>query len=130
MGKPDQKPGKLAGDLYVRLEAEVRTPKRPLLLDAFLPPPATIPSAFAPVRPAIPPEDPAAGTVPGEAGSSISQVLGRLAPDEGPSEEPAEPPKRRRPVRRTEERQKSLEEEIAEFMSRDNSALAPDRDPN
>jgi hypothetical protein len=33
-------------------------------------------------------------------------------------------------VRRTEERQKSLEEEIAEFMSRDNSALAPDRDPN
>jgi hypothetical protein len=129
MGTPDQKAGKPTGDLYTRLEAEVRTPKQPLLLDAFLPPAATIPSAFAPVRLAIPPEDPSSGAVPGEAGPSISQVLGRLATDEGPSEEPAAPPKRRRTARKTEERQKSLEEEIAEFMSRDNSALAPDRDP-
>ncbi len=130
MSEPDRKAGKPAVDLYTRLEAEVRTPKQPLLLDAFLPPPAAIPSAFVPVRPASVPEEASAGALPGEAGSTISQVLRRLAPDEGPSEEPPDPPKRRKPVRRTEERQKSLEEEIAEFMSRDNSALAPDRDPN
>ena len=130
MAGPSRKAENAGRDLYTQLEVSVRTPKQPILLDAFLPPPAAVPSAFAPVEPARAAEDPSAGALTGGAGSSISQVLRRLVPDEGVPEEAPEPPKRRRPVRRTAEPQKSLEEEIAEFMSRDNSALAPDRDPS
>jgi len=106
-------------DLYRLLEEEVRTPTEPILLDAFLPPPAAIPSVFA--APPAPVTD-----VP-PTGATISQILGRSAPGEEPEEAP--PPPRRKPVRKREERQKTIEEEIAEFMSRDNSALAPDKDP-
>ena len=111
-----------AADLYARLEAEVRTPRETIALDAFLPPAAAIPSAFAP------PPPPPAATEPPPAGATISLILRTIAPDEDqPAAAP--PPPRRRPVKKRDAREKTLEEEIAEFMSRDNSALAPDRDP-
>lgn len=106
-------------DLYALLEEEVRTPAERILLDAFLPPAAGIPSAFA--------APPAPAAEPPPAGATISQLLGRAAPGEEPDE--ASSPRRRKPARKREERQKSIEEEIAEFMSRDHSALAPDKDP-
>ena len=110
---------KTVADLYPLLETEVRSPKDAILLDAFLPPPAAIPSAFAALA------APAVEAPP--AGASLSQILGRPAPGEEPEEAPA--PKRRKQPRQKDLRQRSLEEEIAEFMSRDNSALAPDKDP-
>jgi hypothetical protein len=106
-------------ELYRILEQEIRTHAEPILLDAFLPQPAEIPSALPP--------PPAAATEPPPAGATLSQLLGRAAPGEQ-TEQPAAPRVRRRP-RKPEERQKSIEEEIAEFMSRDHSALAPDKDP-
>jgi len=107
-------------DLYRLLEEEVRTPRETILLDAFLPPPAAIPSVFAD------PPAPAAEQPP--AGATISQILGRSAPGEEPEEAPSPRP-RRKPVRKREERQKTIEEEIAGFTSRDNSPLPPDKDP-
>ena len=107
-------------DLYAILEEEVRTPLERILLDAFLPPAASIPSVFAA------PPSPAAEAPP--AGASLSQILGRAAPGEEPEREA--PKAKRRPARKKDERQKSIEEEIAEFMSRgDHSGLAPDKDP-
>ena len=116
--------GSMVGrELYRLLEAEVRTPKEPTLLDAFLPAASAIPSVFA--EPAPPP--PVAPD-----GASISQIqhglpAGEMARDR--SEDEPSPPKRRRAAKKQPERQKSIEEEIAEFMSRDGNALAPDKDP-
>ena len=107
-----------AQELYKILEEEVRTPKETTLLDAFLPPASAIPSAFAA------PPTPAGEQPP--AGATLSQLLGRK-PGEEP--EPAAPAPKRRPARKRTEKQKSIEEEIAEFMSGDHSALAPDKDP-
>jgi hypothetical protein len=107
-----------AQELYKILEDEVRTPKETTLLDAFLPPAGAIPSAFAA------PPTPAGEQAP--AGATLSQLLGRT-PGEEP--EPAAAAPKRRPARKKQEKQKSIEEEIAEFMSRDHSALAPDKDP-
>jgi hypothetical protein len=106
-----------AQELYKILEDEVRTPKETTLLDAFLPPASAIPSAFAA------PPTPAGEQPP--AGATLNQLLGRTL---GEEPEPAAPPKRR-PARKRAEKQKSIEEEIADFMSRDHSALAPDKDP-
>lgn len=105
-------------DLYQRLEREVRTPKRPLLLDAFLPPPESIASAVTPPPPAPEP-------TPEEAG-----FLARLQGEEPAAEPAAKPAKKRRaaPAKKKEEAPKSLQEEIAEFMNRDQPALAPEDD--
>lgn len=110
----------LADDLYRTFEQEVRTPAERLLIDAFLPPPETIPSAFA-APPASPVPEPAADDPFASAFGGAAQPVAR------DREEP-EPPPKKRPVRRRTEKEKSLEEEIAEFMSR-GSALAPDVDP-
>jgi hypothetical protein len=110
-------------DIYLILETEVRTPKERLLIDAFLPPAGAIPSQFA--RPAAPPP-PAPDAPPAAA---LRQILGAAAPDADAPEEA--PPQRKRRVRRNaaDEPQKSLEEEVAEFLSRSSRALAPDPDP-
>ena len=110
-----------AQELYTLLEREVRTPRERLPLDAFLPSADAILSAIArPVAPAPPPDAPE--PVPGAA---LRQILGAPGPDEEMPAEPPRPPRRRRnaPVN---EPQKSLEEEVAEFMNRSNRALAPD----
>jgi hypothetical protein len=105
-------------DLYLILERAVRTPKERLLVDAFLPPAEAIPSA---VQPPAPPRaaDPAPGT-----GSDDDLLVRR--PDAEETPEPPPPPRRR--TKKSAGPQKSLEEEIAEFMSR-GAALAPDPDP-
>jgi hypothetical protein len=58
-------------------------------------------------------------------GAALRQILGAPGPEEEMPAEPAPRPRRRRsaPVSETE---KSLEEEVAEFMNRSNRALAPD----
>jgi len=38
-------------DIYQRFELEVRTPKRRILLDAFLPAPESLPSSVTPQAP-------------------------------------------------------------------------------
>jgi hypothetical protein len=109
-----------AQELYTLLEREVRTPREKLPLDAFLPAAEAILSAIA--RPvAAPPPPDAPEPAPGAA---LRQILGAPASGE---EMPAEPPPpRRRRNAPVNEREKSLEEEVAEFMSRSSRALAPD----
>ena len=118
-------------DLFTRLEREVRSPKETLLVDAFLPPPEAIPSALrlpAAPRP-VPEPSPAPSADPAPEPDFTAAMTGaRHRADEGPEEPPAPPP-RRRPGRKAAEPEKSLEEEIAEFMSRSSRALAPDADP-
>jgi hypothetical protein len=114
-----------AQELYALLEREVRTPKEKLPLDAFLPKPDAIVSAIA--RPATPPPPPEAPEpVPGAA---LRQILGAPGPEEETPAEAPPPPRRRKRNAPVDEREKSLEEEVAEFMSRSTRALAPDPDP-
>src|SRR5262245_28442168 len=111
-----------AQDLYLLLEREVRTPKEMIPLDAFLPAPGAIASAIARPVVAAPPPAETPEPVPGAA---LRQILGAPGPEETTT--PAgPPPARRRRRQQAEEPQKSLEEEVAEFMSRSNRALAPD----
>jgi len=115
-------------DLFMRFEREVRTPKERLLVDAFLPPAEAIPSALR--RPAAPRPVPEPAPEPAPGPDFTSTMTGaRHRPDDGPEDPPAPPP-RRRPARRAAEPEKSLEEEIAEFMSRSSRALAPDTEPD
>ncbi len=101
-------------DLYQRFELEVRTPKRLLLVDAFLPAPESIESVVTPPPPPPP--------MPGESPDEIR--LGSLR--DRVDEEPPPPPKprRKKAVVRKSEKSKSLQEEIAEFMNRDGVGLA------
>jgi hypothetical protein len=103
-----------SGDIFQRLEQEVRTHKTPLLVDAFLPPLEELPATV------IPPPEP---TFEG-----IAEERGCLQSGRGddPAEKPA--PRRRRAAKESEP-PKTLREEIAEFMTRDGAALAPDLDP-
>lgn len=109
--------GDEARDLYRRFELEVRAPKKRIALDAFLPDPATLPSAVAapapPPLPEMPPEE--------------AHFFQRR------DEEEAEPPPPPRPKKKTkaapakrQESPMSLQEEVAEFMNRGRSAYAPD----
>jgi hypothetical protein len=103
-------------DLYLRFERELRTPRRRLLVDAFLPPVETIESA---VPPPPPPPEPFAEPTRGV----VQQLRG-----EDPVPVP-EPRPRRRRRRDAAEPHRSLQQEIDEFMNRDGTALAPDVDP-
>jgi hypothetical protein len=109
-------------DIYQRFELEVRTPKRRLLLDAFLPSPDALPSTVAPP----PPPPPLPGVSEEEAG--LLSRLGAREPEEAPAPksrqkaaQPAKSKKKREPAT-----PKTLQEEIAEFMNRDGGALVPD----
>lgn len=109
-------------DIFQRFEREVRTPRRRLLVDSLLPPPESIESAVTPP----PPPPPLPGEPPDEA-----RLFARLETQDTEPEE--EKPKPRRKVaaavkkKKVEEKPKSLQEEIEEFMSR-GGALAPDAD--
>ena len=107
----------LDGDFYQRFEREVRTPKRRLPLDAFLPPADAIPSAVAP--PAPPPAV--------EVGGDEAETLKPRA-----SGEPRAMPKPRAIRKRTGSKgtaqPKTLQEEIEEFMNRDQRGISPDDD--
>ncbi len=105
-------------DLFHRLERELRKPKEPLPIDAFLPPAETIASAIpAPVY---------------ESAQQAAQPQGfvqqlRAQDPEAASEEKARPRKRKKKMQPS--TNKSLQDEIDEFMNRDGGALAPDVDP-
>lgn len=106
-------------DLYQRFELLVRTPKKRLLLDAFLPAPDALPSAVAP-----PPPPPMPDLSPDEVG-----MLARLDRDEEPPAPPPKPAKKRKAAEAKKKGPpKSLQDEITEFMNRDGTALAPEED--
>src|SRR5207249_10457249 len=106
-------------DHYQRFEREVRAARRRTLLDAFLPPPESLGSAVAP-----PPPPPMPEPSPEEAG-----LMARLENAEPPPEPRPKPVKKRRAVlAKKKEAPKSLQEEVAEFMNRDQTALSPDDD--
>ncbi|HYV18601.1 MAG TPA: hypothetical protein VFC25_06200 [Verrucomicrobiae bacterium] len=112
--------GKTAEDLYAQLERELRTPAERLLLDAFLPAPETIQSALYRPAPPAPVADPAAAAMfPGGERA--------VARDRDVEEEQA--PRRKPRPRKTAEPQRSLEEEIQDFLNLRGTALAPDTDP-
>src|SRR5260221_10771960 len=107
-------------DLYQRFELEVRMPARRLLIDAFLPAPDALPSAVAPVAPPPPPIFQ----------TDEMSLLAGLDRDEEPAPKP-KPKKRavaakKKKEAEADERPLSLQEEIAEFMSRGKTALAPE----
>jgi hypothetical protein len=104
-------------DLYQRFELEVRTPKKRILLDAFLPDPGTLPSVVAapvpPPLPEMPPEE---------------AHFFRRQDEE--ADEPPPPPKPKKKAKAAPAKRQtapmSLQDEIAEFMNRGQSAYAPD----
>ena len=105
-------------DLFQRFELEIRTPKQPLLIDAFLPAPDTIASSI-----------PAPVSIAAEQAAQPQGFVQQLrAKDPQPAhEEPQAPP--HKPKKSAESGPgKSLQEEIEEFMNRDRGALAPDVD--
>jgi hypothetical protein len=111
---------KNADDLYLMFEREVRTPSDRLPLDAFLPAADSLPSAVARPQAAAPVPEVAAG-------ATLAQLLGR-SPEATPAGD--DPPIRRKPrPRKSAEPARSLEEEIADFLSQRGTALAPDSDP-
>ena len=108
-------------DLYQRFELLVRTPKKRTLLDAFLPSPETLESTVTPPEAAQLP-------VPEMSPEEMSLYRPRERDDE-PEEEPKPRPKKKvASKKKKEEAPKSLQDEIAEFMSRDGAGLAPDDD--
>ena len=113
MGRDDK-------DIYQRFELVVRTPKRRILLDAFLPAPGTLESS---VTPKEPPPLPIPEMTPEE----MNLYRPRARDEEEPAPEP-KPRARRKTALKKKEAPKSLQEEVAEFMKRDQTALAPDDD--
>src|SRR5262245_33852369 len=107
-------------DLYQRFELAVRTPKTRTLLDAFLPAPDTLESSVAP-------EVPLPLPVP-EMTVEEANMFRRRERDEEEEPAPKPRPKKKVAAKKKEPESKSLQDEIAEFMSRDRPALAPDDD--
>ncbi len=107
-------------DIYQRFEREVRTPKRRLLVDALLPPPESIESVVTPP----PPPPPLPGESPEEIGLGSLRDRDR---DEPPSDTKPKP-RKKKVIPKKAEKPKSLQEEIAEFMKRDNTGLAPEEE--
>lgn len=114
------KKAKSPDELYEKLEQELRTPAERLLLDAFLPSPEAIPSALYRPAPPAPEPDPAA------AGLFAAQQA--AARERNAEEEPA--PRRKPRPKKTAEPQRSLEEEVQDFLNLRGTALAPDTDPD
>jgi len=116
--------GKTSEDLYAQLERELRTPAERLLLDAFLPAPGAIPSALFRPAPPAPVSDPAAAAEGEQFGGADRAVARDREVEEAPA------PRRRPRPRQGAEPQRSLEEEIQDFLSLRGNALAPDNDPD
>ncbi len=112
MGRDDK-------DIYQRFELVVRTPKRRILLDAFLPAPGSLESS---VTLKEPPPLPVPEMTPEE--MNLYRPRER---DEDPAPEPKPRPKRKTAVKKKEAAM-SLQDEVAEFMNRERPALAPDDD--
>ncbi|MBI1950297.1 MAG: hypothetical protein HYS34_02920 [Acidobacteria bacterium] len=111
-------PGK---DIYQRFELEVRTPKRRILLDAFLPAPESLPSSVAPQAPPPLP-------VPEMSPEEMNLYRPREREEEPPAEDRRPRAPRRKSAPKRKDAPKSLQDEIAEFMNRDGASLAPDDD--
>lgn len=109
-------------DIYQRFELQVRTPKRRILLDAFLPAPDSLESSVAPQSPPSLP-------VPEMSTEEMSLYRPRERDEEPPAAEPKPRPRRKAAAPgKKKETPKSLQEEIAEFMNRDQAGLAPGDD--
>ena len=108
-----------AKDIYQRFELQVRTPKKRILLDAFLPDPETL-------HPTVAPQAPPPIPVPDMTQEEINMFRRREPEDDEPA--PAPKPRLRKKAAKKKEEPKSLQDEIAEFMHRDQGALAPDDD--
>jgi hypothetical protein len=106
-------------DIYQRFELQVRTPKKRILLDAFLPAPETLEPTVAPQAP---PPLPVSDMTPEE----INMFRRREPEEEEPTAKP-KPRVRKKPAKKQEEF-RSLQDEVADFMKRDRPALAPDDD--
>ncbi len=109
-------------DIYQRFELEVRTPRKRLLVDAFLPSPESLPST---VTPPPPPPLPA---VSEEEASFMARLEARES-----APEPAPEPKRKKASatkkkKNAVEQPKSLQEEVEEFMNSSRHALVPEDD--
>ena len=104
-------------DIYQRFELQARTPKKRILVDAFLPAPETL-------APTVAPQAPSPLPVPDMTQEEINMFRRREPEDDAP----APKPRSRKNAAKKKEEPKSLQDEIAEFMHRDQSALAPDDD--
>ena len=109
-------------DIYQRFELELRTPRKRLLVDAFLPSPDSLPSTV------IPPPPPPLPAVSEEEAGFIARLEAR-------EPEPAPEPTRKKvsgtkKKKKLVERPKSLQEEVEEFMNSGRQALFPDDDPD
>ena len=104
-------------DIYQRFELQARTPKKRILVDAFLPAPETL-------APTVAPQAPSPLPVPDMTQEEINMFRRREPEDDAP----APKPRSRKKAAKKKEEPKSLQDEIAEFMHRDQSALAPDDD--
>jgi hypothetical protein len=107
-------------DIFQRFELQVRTPKKRILLDAFLPAPESLEPTVAPQ---IPPPLP----VPEMSPEEINMFRRREPEDDEPAPAPRPRSKKKSGAKKKEE-PKSLQDEVAEFMNRDRPALAPDDD--
>jgi len=108
-------------DIYQRFELEVRTPKRRILLDAFLPAHESLPSS---VTPQAPPPLP----VPQMSPEEMNLYRPRERDEEPPAEDRGTRAQRRKAAPKKKDAPKSLQDEVAEFMNRDGAGLAPDDD--
>ena len=108
-------------DIYQRFELQVRTPKKRLLIDAFLPPPESLEPTVAPQ---LPPPLP----VPDMTVEEINMFRRREPEDDEPAPAPKPRSKKKPLAKKKKEESMSLQDEVAEFMSRDRPALAPDDD--
>ena len=104
-------------DIYQRFELQARTPKKRILVDAFLPAPETL-------APTVAPQAPSPLPVPDMTQEEINMFRRREPEDDAP----APKPRSRKKTAKKKEEPKSLQDEIAEFMHRDQTALAPDDD--
>ncbi len=109
-----------AKDIYQRFEQQVRTPKKRTLLDAFLPAPGALESSVAPQ---VPPPLPVPEMTVEEA-----NMFRRREPEEDEAASAPKPRAKKKAASKKKVESKSLQDEIAEFMNRDQTALAPDDD--
>jgi hypothetical protein len=108
-------------DLYERFELQVRTPKKRILLDAFLPSPETLePSVASQLPPPLP--------IPDMTPEEINMFRRREPEEDEPAPAPKPRAKKKPAAKKKQEESRSLQEEVAEFMNRDRPALAPDDD--
>ena len=108
-------------DLYERFELQVRTPKKRILLDAFLPSPETL-------GPSVASQLPSPLPIPDMTPEEINMIRRREPEEDEPAPAPKPRAKKKPAAKKKQEESRSLQDEVAEFMNRDRPALAPDDD--